>query len=347
MGLDPKTEVAYATFTGKASQVLREKGCPNATTAHKLLYKARPKPNGKFMFVPKEYLGPYKVIVIDEISMLPKDMWELLLKHKGIYIIASGDPFQIPPISKDQDNEVLNHPHIFLDEIMRQAQDSDIIKISMNIRAGIRLTPLMGNDVQVFSKRNIVNGMYTWADQIIVATNNKRKEVNDLMRLMQGRGNKPEIGDKIICLRNCWNVYSQNLEPLINGSIGYISNMHLEDIEYIGKGGQRFYVPTMITDIDVGNEHYENILIDYTSLTTGEKFLTPQQEYGIKSRDKEVELPIEFNYGYAITAHKAQGSQWNKILMIEERFPFDEIKHARWMYTTLTRAVDKATVILK
>lgn len=114
-------EVAYVAFTGKAADVLRQKGCPNAKTAHKLLYDYRPLPSGKFMQIPKRELDyPYKMLIVDEVSMLPNELWQLLLSH-GIYVLACGDPYQIPPIDPNEDNHVLDHPHIFLDEIMRQA----------------------------------------------------------------------------------------------------------------------------------------------------------------------------------------------------------------------------------
>lgn len=144
--VNPEDKVAYITFTGKASEVLREKGCPNAMTAHKLLYYSKQMPNGKFFYRPRPSLEKdYKVIVVDEVSMLPKDMWDLLLTH-GIYVIACGDPFQIPPIDKNQDNGILNNPHIFLDEVMRQAKESDIICLSMDIREGKKINPFRGND---------------------------------------------------------------------------------------------------------------------------------------------------------------------------------------------------------
>ena len=105
--------MAYVAFTGKAAEVLRHKGCPNAMTAHKLLYHSKPLPNGRFKFTPKGSLDKeFKVIVVDEISMLPVDLWNLLLSHK-VYIIACGDPFQLPPIDKKTDNHVLDQPHIF------------------------------------------------------------------------------------------------------------------------------------------------------------------------------------------------------------------------------------------
>lgn len=91
LNLSPE-EVCYVAFTGKAATVLQQKGCPNATTAHKLIYEAVPKPDGTFFFkFKKELEEDYKCIVVDEISMLPAKMWELLLSYR-IYILALGDP---------------------------------------------------------------------------------------------------------------------------------------------------------------------------------------------------------------------------------------------------------------
>ena len=56
LDVDPETEVCYVAFTGKAANVLAQKGCPNATTAHKLLYYAKQMPNGTFVFNTKKKL---------------------------------------------------------------------------------------------------------------------------------------------------------------------------------------------------------------------------------------------------------------------------------------------------
>lgn len=93
LNVDPETEVAYVAFTGKAAAVLSQKGCSNATTAHKLLYKAKPMPNGSYKFIPRDTLEQeYKIIVVDEVSMLPTTLWNQLLRHHA-YVIALGDPF--------------------------------------------------------------------------------------------------------------------------------------------------------------------------------------------------------------------------------------------------------------
>ena len=180
LGVDQDREVAYVAYTGKAANVLQAKGCPNATTAHKLLYKAKPLPNGTFIFEEKSLNDSnLRVIVVDEVSMLPKKMWDLLISH-GIYVIAAGDPGQLPPIDKDADNHILEKPHVFLDEIMRQAQDSEIIRFSMWIREGKPMSqfPCSNQQVMIIKPQDMVTGMFTWADQIICSTNAKRMEIN-------------------------------------------------------------------------------------------------------------------------------------------------------------------------
>lgn len=85
--------VAYIAYTGKAAKVLREKGCHDAMTAHRLLYQSFPRTDGTFYHKIKRPLDwPYKLIIVDEISMLPKELWDLLLSHH-IHVICLGDPF--------------------------------------------------------------------------------------------------------------------------------------------------------------------------------------------------------------------------------------------------------------
>ena len=54
---------------------------------------------------------------------------------------------------------------------------------------------------------------------------------------------------------------------------------------------------------------------------------------------------MEFYFGYAITCHASQGSQWNNVLVIEENFPREGEEHARWLYTAVTRSVKKLVLI--
>lgn len=339
-------DVAYITFTGKAAEVLRKKGCANATTAHKLLYYSKPLPNGKFLYKPKPHLDPFlRLVVVDEISMLPKDLWELLLSH-NIPVIACGDPFQLPPINKDSDNHVLDYPHVFLDEIMRQAQESEIIRLTMDIREGKPIKYQKGQEIHVVPPNEVVGGMYTWADQIIVGTNNKRREINDYMRKVANRGPEPEEGDKIICLRNCWDIMDDNQEmALVNGTIGYLSDPFKDEI-HIPLSGLPDYIDVIEGSLITESGNFTiPITMDYGALVTGIKSLSPQQEYTIYKSQFKGAAPIEFNYGYAITCHRAQGSQWDKVMVVEERFPFDREEHARWLYTACTRPAQKLVLV--
>ena len=104
-------------------------------------------------------------------------MVDLLLSHK-VYIIFLGDPFQLPQIDKKEENGILDKPHVFLDEIMRQAQESEIIRLTMDIRNGKSLSLFKGNEVQVIDPKDVVGGMYGWAAQIIVAKNATRRNIN-------------------------------------------------------------------------------------------------------------------------------------------------------------------------
>lgn len=340
----PPEKVSYVAYTGKAAQVLKQKGCPNPITAHKLLYKAKPMPNGTYKFVPKP-VSDYDIIVVDEVSMLPKDMWLQLLSHR-IHVIATGDPFQLPPIDKDSDNHVLDHPHVFLDEIMRQAYDSEIIRFSMWIREGkpIEEFPASGQQVMLIRPNQIVTGMYEWADQILCATNAQRNNINNFMREIKGFGPEPEVGDKIISLRNQWEFLSNDFEdpaPLTNGTIGTIETAFKRDLTVPFWICDKKIPVLSTTMIDDNGDKFNYIPIDYTSLTTGEKFLTGKQEYQMRKSDKCGDPPFEFSYAYGITCHKAQGSEWGKVLVYEEKFPYDKTEHARWAYTAATRASEK------
>lgn len=344
-------EVAYVSFTGKAAEVLRQKGCKNACTAHKLLYYSTKTIDGKFIFKPREVLdGYYKLIVVDEVSMLPIQLWEQLLSHK-VYVIACGDPFQIPPIDPNSDNHVLDNPHIFLDEIMRQAADSEIIQLSMNIRNMDPIAYKNGKESMVVTKSAVQNGMYTWADQIIVGTNAKRAEINNLVRQLTGKtGGKPQIGDKVISLENHWDLADLTGESaLVNGTIGYITEIEETKISY--PINLKFVIgPIPVYRISIKTdtgEVFKDIIIDKKYIETGEKTLSPKQEYHIyKHRNKfRFAAPCLFNYGYAITGHRAQGSQWEKVVVVEESFPRDRIEHARWLYTSVTRAENKIILV--
>lgn len=341
-------QVVYTAFTGKAAEILRKKGNKNVCTLHKLLYTHYPLPGGGFRRLPKKVLE-YKVVIVDEVSMVPKPLMELLFSHRA-YIICLGDPFQLPPINKKEDNGLLAHPHIFLDEVMRQAAESEIIRLTMDIR---NHKPINFNDsgkeVLIFPKEKLNTGMLLWADQILVGTNATRYSLNTQMRELLGFRGEPQEGEKVICLRNYWETLSyKEADPLVNGTIGYLKN---------GFKTFRSFPPSIPADkhsfdiwqanFSVGEDFYENTEIDYSMLISGKKCCDWRTEYSLMKKKKQFGeiVPKEFAYAYAITCHKAQGSEWDKVLVLEEKFPFEAEEHARWLYTACTRASEKLVLI--
>ena len=347
-GIDPDKDVVYTSFTGKATQVLQKKGNKNVSTLHRLLYEYFPRADGTFFRRPVLEI-PYKIVIVDECSMVPKELLMQLSKYK-VHIICLGDPGQLPPINKDEDNHLLDYPHVFLDEIMRQEDQSEIIKLTMDIRAGKPLNHYKGQEVQILDKEELTTGMLMWADQIICSTNATRVSLNNQMRSLLGRGDAPEDGDKVICLRNYWDVLSEDMSPLVNGTIGYLKNSYnsfLKIPAYI-TGGRLSQIPTTNANFEVDDNitYFNNLIMDKKMILEGEPTLNYKENFKL-SKNKKYIPPLSFTYGYAITCHKAQGSEWDNVLVIEEGFPFDKKEHIQWLYTACTRAAKKLVIIRK
>ena len=340
--------VCYCAFTGKAAEVLKKKGNKNVATLHRLLYEHIPRPAGGFFRKPKPFID-YDVIVVDEVSMAPKSLMELLFKHQ-VYVICLGDPFQLPPVDKDEDNHLLDNSHIFLDEIMRQAEDSEIIQLTMKIRNQEPIDYFNGNEVKIIPYSNLNTGVLQWGDQILTATNAKRQVINNQMRALQGRTGEPVDGDKIICLRNYWEDSSLNGDALINGTIGILQNSFQtwrEIPRFIQSDIRKFDVLVGDLVVPETNDVYQMTEMDRQMIITGEKCCDWRLSYKLgKLRPKYGEIvPKEFTYAYAITTHKSQGSEWPNVVVLEEKFPFDKTEHARWLYTACTRASEKLVLV--
>lgn len=341
----PQDKVAYIAYTGKASLVMRNNGCPTSVTAHKFLYKANKttNKNSKFLytFQAKEKLDKdYQLIVVDEVSMIPKRMWEQLLSHK-IHAIAMGDPFQLSALGENTD--ILNHPHIFLDEIMRQTEDNEIIRLSMNIRNKNNLKLGKFNNTHLMLEKDLHAGMFTWADQILCGKNETRKNINETCRKIKfnnpNLNEDPLINDKIICVKNDWDRFSLSGEVLMNGTIGIIKDIKLEQSKMYRKYMDYNCWITLDSDDDLFIECYS----DYKYLTTDEPTINREN---MRKFPKGFTMDL-FEYGYAITCWKAQGSEYNKVLFLAERVgTMDREMYARYLYTGVTRARDKLVLVL-
>lgn len=317
-------------------------------TLHKLLYDSIPRQGGGFIRIPKRQLE-YSIIVVDEVSMVPKSMIDMLLKHR-VYIIFLGDPFQLPQIDKNEGHDLLDHPHIFLDEVMRQAAESEIIQLTMKIRAGESIDFFQGKEVMVIPRSSLVTGHLTWADQIITATNASRITFNNQMREILGYKGLPQDGERMICLRNYWDDLSESgSSSLVNGTTGKIRNP-FETFRmapnYVKMRNHKIDIIQGDFIADDGNV-FPKVEMDKKMAMTGEFSLDWRESYALGKLAPKLGniVPREFTFGYAITCHKSQGSEWDKVLVIEEKFPFDKTEHARWLYTACTRASEKLVLV--
>lgn len=340
-------KVAYATYTGKAAEVLRKKGNKNAMTLHRLLYDSIPRPGGGFFRMPKRHLD-YTIIVVDECSMVPKTMIDMLLSHK-VFVLFLGDPGQLPMIDKNESHDLLEHPHVFLDQIMRQAAESEIIQLTMKIRNGEDIPYMKGNEVMVIPKADIRTGHLTWADSIICATNATRHAYNHQMRQLLGFTGELQAGEKVICKRNYWDDCNEDGDALVNGTIGIVKNPFESFVRiplYIKNNRHDLPVITCEVIPDGGSE-FQSVNIDKDFLIKETPCVDWRVSYQVgrlKNKLGDI-MPRQITYGYALTCHAAQGSEWDKVLVIEESFPFDKEEHKHWLYTAATRAAQKLVLV--
>lgn len=331
----PDKDITYSAFTGKASQVLTNKGC-SAITLHKMLYEPIIDRNtGEVFFELKDEL-PYKLIIVDECSMAPLQMVQELQSF-GIPTVYLGDPGQLSPVQKDADNHLLDHPDIFLTEVLRQALGSPIIRLSMKIRNDEDITGFNFPEARVLTKSQLTPKDLTEADMILVGTNKMRQKTNYAMRKMLGKSGLFDSKEKVICTVNYWEEVIDR--SLTNGTVGWITNP-VYTSKYFAKRPKTNV--QLIRGVFTSETGLRKVVeIDKQFLDSELSQLTARQKADIKPRALQ---PKEFSYAYVITGHKAQGSEWDNVVILEEDFPYGP-DHKRWLYTCVTRAKKKVTLV--
>ena len=316
----------FVSYTGRASLVLRDRGLP-ATTIHRLIYETKiNKRTGEAIYTKRLRLNPgIRLIVIDEISMVPERLLRDLASY-GIPVIGLGDPFQLPPV-EGNDNGLLNRPHAFLSEIHRQSKDSEIIFWSMKIREGEILKPFRGNNVAIIKKEILQVESMEAADQIICGRNATRHNINNYFReeILKRKSKYPEKGDKLVCTKNDWTAGSRiNEIPLINGMIGYANNNTVIGFNNLF---DLYFSPSF------------NRSDTYSGLRVS------ANPFNGKNYNHNRQGVNHFEYGWAITVYKAQGSEFDNVVIFDE--VLNRKNHARQIYTALTRARINAIIVLE
>lgn len=329
--LNIRNNTRFCTFTGKASLVLNQKGCP-ATTLHRLMYdlvEYFEDGKTKYKFEKKSELpNDIKLIVVDEVSMVSKALMDDLLSYNKP-VIAIGDPMQLPPIGED--NGFMSQCDVFLSEIHRQAQGNPIIHLSMLARTGQQIPyGTYGKSVVVVPRKNVTKDIYLRADQIICGKNNTRKDINTQVRQQLGFYDElPVMGDKIICLRNNWKEILDGY-PLINGMVGSVNSIKSIDV-----GSKTCYVDFKPEFLE---SQFKDLVMDLREFM-GEKVSYDSSNSFLGKFTKS----NTFDYGYAITCHKSQGSSFRKVLLFEEVLKPEN--HKKWLYTGITRAEEKLILV--
>lgn len=311
--------VAFGAYTGKATQVLRNKlrlrgldVCCATLHSHIYCYEFDD-PFGRPMFRKKSVdecaFGPGDVLIVDECSMIGRELMTDLLSF-GAKILAIGDPGQLPPVSDDA--WFTGRPDFHLSQIHRQAMENPIIRASMEIRERADFSPSPGF-IDKIGKADIATEIMLGADQVLCGTNKTRTNVNAWFRREAGiQAPLPQVSEKVVCLKN-------------NHSIGiYNGGVHA-----VCSAAQRTAPNSIEIGIDV-NDRPEKVVCDMSHF----------------GAEKPAPTPLEsFDFGYCLTVHKSQGSEWPVVLLIDDmQFVRDPEQRKKWLYTAVTRASERVLV---
>ncbi|EJF88651.1 ATP-dependent DNA helicase [Bartonella tamiae] len=321
--------VQFAAFTGKAAQVLRSKGATNARTIHSLIYRPRGEEEVSDETTGKTSLSPTfslnrqspvaqaKLIIIDECSMVDEQLGSDLMSF-GTPILVLGDPGQLPPISGG--GFFTEHePDFLLTEIHRQARDNPIIRLALDVREGKEIQYGDYGLAKIIRRSEVNQNLVLEADQVLLGINRTRRLYNKRLRVLKGfTAIYPQAGDKLVCLRN------DPSKGLLNGSLWKVMTSSKETV----KPG----INLLVNPEDDQGVAKIKLLKAVFDDPEGEISWQLKKRYD------------DFDYGYALTVHKAQGSQWDNVVLFDESFAFRETRE-KWLYTAITRAAERLTIV--
>jgi exodeoxyribonuclease-5 len=335
-------EYAVCAYTGKAAHVLVLKGCA-ATTIHRLIYVpvdtelavqtateylerlerqgASQKEIDRALDALREAQEPRFVrrdklpdgvdgIIVDESSMVPESIYRDLLSFE-VPLIFVGDHGQLPPI-RDKNGSPFNlmaDPMFRLETIHRNAGPISYYAEHLRKGGSPQSYGTNGNVVQVLGRSAATTKLLLSADQVICAFNGTRVHCNGQLRDALGRSSLLVVGDRVICLRNAY------YDGLFNGMQGTVTRIDWD-----------LHVMDFVDD--TGDLHV-NVEFD-------------PEEFGKEKYVYRRGGPHPFWHAYAITCHRAQGSEWPHVLVLDQSW---QDQYARWSYTAASRARDRLTWI--
>jgi len=338
----PNLKIGFASFIGKASENLRGKLViakaiykgDSCGTIHRLMYKAET--NGKGEIINWLRIDEIKkdLIIIDEASMLTAKIWSDLLSYQ-IPIIAFGDHGQLPPIGDDFN--LMENLHLKLEKIHRQSEGNHIISLATKARLGEKIE-VKNYDAKIkkISKKSPESGEFCDSffaqfdddSLVLVGTNKSRIQINHAIRTAKEIfSTEPVAGDKVVCLKN---IYDNPSGDIFNGMTGVI--------ESIAPHKKHWYLVHIIFPQE--DRAYQGKISKY-------QFDHPTPIRSVRGVKRE-EIGELFDFGYALTVHKAQGSEAKRVLIIDESFLFNrdgDDQSKKWLYTAITRAQEELCIL--
>jgi exodeoxyribonuclease V len=375
LGLDP-SRVQYGAFTGKAASVLRRKGCTPAGTLHSLVYvpmanaetaaklraakgvlaslmergaggQAMPDDTATeiseieqeiaqlekeartigWEWNPESPLADADLLICDEVSMVDAKLAADIERFE-VPVLVLGDPEQLEPVG-GEGYYINAAPDYALTEIHRQALESPVLELATRVRTSAGAT--LGLDEGDVSPRSLARAMDH--DQVLCWKNATRWMLINRMREKMGRPDGRVVaGDRIMCLTN-------------NRSMAVFNGQQFTVLEANpGPLGPELEV---LDDAGV-----QRRLLSHAAGFEGRQAQDNAKSMNLGGRGNRG----LFTFANAITVHKAQGSEWGSVYVVNEAHDLlamdarrkglteATMSARRWLYTAVSRAADVVTV---
>ena len=366
LGLAAGKSAVFVTPTGKAASVLLRNETP-AGTLHSLIYTREEEievdENGEVIserflrFVRKDKISEeIQLIVVDETSMISDETLKDLLSF-GVKCLFCGDPAQLPPVGGT--NTLLSYPCATLTQIVRQEEGNPILRLAEAARTG-RAIPYgeYGEACAVIPRRSFCGErrgrLLLEADQVIAGTNRTRAMLNREMRELSGIPREallPVDGEKLVCTLNNWEktLGERGDLHLVNGIAGTCYHIRegedgLASLDFLPDvcGGRCAELP-FDAGVFVRGEYFHRYAERACFMEGGK--LVHENNFDALRRFKvrREEMINRFEFAYAVTCHKAQGSEYDFVIVFDESRCFDDGKS--WLYTAISRARKRLLIV--
>jgi exodeoxyribonuclease-5 len=338
---------AVAAFAGKACEVLRRKGIPDAKTLHSLIYEAsselvdeddldltRPSESTTTYGLSEGWSSGLSGLIVDEASMVPLDMYEIIAES-GLPVLYTGDHGQLPPVgSKSNDDGKFNlMDEASLDHRLETVHRNagPIAMFADHLRSGLPCWEHEPDSDDVRIVTAISDEDLIASDVVLTHRKSDVAFFNKKIRQILGYTEVLEQSEPIIVLQNCKvrDAVSSKETSVFNGQI-------LTVVQILG---------STQASIELVAETESGQLLQFVCNAHQFSHKDPIHcEYFVRNKSGDrIQNPnflVPVGYAYALTTHKAQGSEWDSVL-VADTMPMWNTDYFRWAYTSVTRAKSK------